>query len=107
MSEFVVEPSHMGTADPFETLVSALADGHLVFFLGAGANLCGRPSQLVWNAGCGYFPNGEELAKSLSTKFDIPCSKRTIPCHQLLSFLLNPKTKFIFCSFHLLFHIHH
>ena len=38
-------------------------------FLGAGANLCGRPRDYSWYPGDGYFPSGAELALHLAERF--------------------------------------
>ena len=54
------------------TVVNAVAEGELVFFLGAGANLCGRPADIKWQPRGQYLPNGTELAAYLALKFDYP-----------------------------------
>ena len=51
-------------------VVKAMREGRVVPFLGAGANLCGRPADLVWKAGeTPYLPSGGELAAFLRSEF--------------------------------------
>jgi hypothetical protein len=45
-----------------------LREGRVVPFLGAGANLCGRPKGINWETE-GYLPSGQELAKWLADKY--------------------------------------
>jgi len=60
------------SADPLEThyglLTDALQRGSLVPFLGAGANLCGRPPEATHGKG-GYLPSGAELASYLARHY--------------------------------------
>lgn len=42
-----------------------LTEGRVVPFLGAGANLCGRPLEQVWQEGAQYLPSGAELSAYL------------------------------------------
>jgi hypothetical protein len=45
--------------------------GRVVPFLGAGANLCGRPKQITWDPGqLDWLPNGSELAAHLAGIFE-------------------------------------
>ena len=48
-----------------------LADGEVVPFLGAGANLCDRPSATAWEPGR-FLPSGGELATALATRSRYP-----------------------------------
>jgi hypothetical protein len=50
-------------------VVKAMREGRVVPFLGAGANLCGRPPDAVWQAGSSFLPSGGELADHLSREF--------------------------------------
>jgi hypothetical protein len=44
--------------------------GRVVPFLGSGANLCGRPEELVWKPGqFDWLPDGTELARYLASMF--------------------------------------
>jgi len=53
-------------------VVRALQDGRLVFFLGAGANLCDRRTGSSWNHGqLENLPNGIELAEHLAKTFQV------------------------------------
>lgn len=54
------------------TVLDAVRDGEVVFLLGAGVNLCGRPDGVTWQPGGQYLPNGHELALYLARKFDVP-----------------------------------
>jgi len=54
-------------------VVDALLKGRVVPFLGAGVNLCDRPSGTVWNASEErYLPKGWELAEYLAERFHYP-----------------------------------
>src|SRR4051812_12238729 len=48
-----------------------IARGDVVPLLGAGANLCDRPSDRAWHAGT-FLPSGSELAEHLAEEFDYP-----------------------------------
>lgn len=51
-------------------VVHGLVEGHVTPFLGAGANLCGRPRDYSWKEGDDYFPSGQELALRLAEYFE-------------------------------------
>jgi SIR2-like domain len=55
----------------YDSVVRALRRGSLVPVLGAGANLCGRPSDASFEAGR-YLPSGAELAEELAREFEYP-----------------------------------
>ena len=55
-----------------DNVVDAACDGEIVFFLGAGVNLCGRPKDVVWAPGGKYLPTGQELADYLAERFRLP-----------------------------------
>jgi hypothetical protein len=46
----------------FALVTRLLADSRVVPFLGAGANLCGRPLAGGWHEGAAYLPSGAELS---------------------------------------------
>jgi hypothetical protein len=50
-------------------VVHHLLEGTVTPFLGAGANLCGRPRDYSWKLGDDYFPSGTELALHLAEYF--------------------------------------
>jgi SIR2-like domain len=55
------------------SVVRAIVDGRLTPFLGAGANLCGRPLGTPWNPWeTDFLPSGDELARHLAREFDYP-----------------------------------
>lgn len=56
------------------TVVKAIRDGRLVPFLGAGANLCGRPKTESYKQG-EYLPSGGELASYLTENFPYPAGE--------------------------------
>ena len=56
-----------------------LVDGNVVPFLGAGANLCGRPQDAVWHQGQ-YLPSGGELASFLAETFAYPPREVRLNC---------------------------
>jgi hypothetical protein len=54
----------------WEMVAEELLAGRVVPFLGAGANLCGRPEALTWKrAQSDWLPNGAELSVYLARKF--------------------------------------
>lgn len=53
------------------SVARAFAEGRVVPLLGAGVNLCGRPSGAGWQQGK-YLPSGAELALYLAGSFDFP-----------------------------------
>ena len=53
------------------SVISELRAGRVVPFLGAGANLCGRPEELTWRPGqFDWLPSGKELSNYLARMFD-------------------------------------
>jgi hypothetical protein len=53
----------------YVNLIDAMISGRVVPFLGAGANLCGRPKGKVWkSASDPYLPTGSELSAYLAHK---------------------------------------
>jgi hypothetical protein len=55
------------------SVVRAIVNGRLTPFLGAGANLCGRPNGALWNPWeSDFLPSGDELARHLADEFDYP-----------------------------------
>jgi hypothetical protein len=69
-----------GATNQFQTgilvdpqIVKAIVNGRLVPFLGAGANLCGRPEMASYKQGQ-YLPSGGELASYLAENFAYPAS---------------------------------
>jgi hypothetical protein len=55
----------------FLRVAKAIAAGHVVPFLGAGANLCDRPEKASWKPG-GFAPSGRELARALAEDSEYP-----------------------------------
>ncbi len=53
------------------TIAEKLAEGRMVPFLGAGANLCDRGDQ-VWEQGGSFLPSGAELAQHLAARGRYP-----------------------------------
>ena len=58
----------------YRLVTKAIAEGRLVPFLGAGVNLCGRPSGERWQRGR-YLPSGSELADYLAETYGYPASE--------------------------------
>lgn len=57
----------------YKNLIDRFIDGRVVPFLGAGANLCGRPPSHPWQAtGDEYLPSGTELSQYLARTFNCP-----------------------------------
>ena len=59
------EPGH------FASVMRSMSEGQVVPLLGAGVNLCDRPSGQAWELGH-YLPNGSELADYLAQTFYFP-----------------------------------
>lgn len=55
----------------YRQVARAFLDGRVVPLLGAGVNLCGRPTGVGWQRGR-YLPSGAELAAHLADYFDYP-----------------------------------
>jgi hypothetical protein len=55
-----------------DNVVDAAREGEIVFLLGAGVNLCGRPPGVKWTANGKYLPTGQELADYLAEKYRLP-----------------------------------
>lgn len=65
----------------YTTVSRAIADGRVVPFLGAGVNLCGRPSGLPWRRDQNrYLPSGGELARYLAEYFMYLPSEAKVHC---------------------------
>jgi SIR2-like domain len=54
-----------------QVVARRLGEGKVIPFLGAGANLCGRPRGGSWREG-GYLPSGQELAAHLAETYAYP-----------------------------------
>jgi hypothetical protein len=51
----------------FRMVASEIRAGRVVPFLGAGANLTGRPEEVIWKPGqLDWLPSGKELAAYLA-----------------------------------------
>jgi hypothetical protein len=70
----------MSELDAHYTIVTKhLMDGNVVPFLGAGANLCGRPHDTGWHQGQ-YLPSGRELASFLAETYAYPAREMKLDC---------------------------
>ncbi len=65
--------AHGADEDHYWLVASRILDGGVVPFLGAGANLCGRPDGEPWELGR-YLPSGRELADELARRSRYPVS---------------------------------
>lgn len=63
----------------YNLVMKRIKEGDLVPFLGAGANLCGRPEGAAWRQGQ-YLPSGKELAVFLAGNYDYPTSEVKLNC---------------------------
>jgi hypothetical protein len=63
----------------YRTIIPAIFDGRVIPFLGAGANLCGRPVGQKWGIGQ-YLPKGDELADYLAEKAGCTPDEKKISC---------------------------
>src|SRR5262249_45406816 len=60
-----ISPEH------FRLVASRLLEGGIVPFLGAGANLGGRPVGEAWHLGSTWMPNARELTTHLAGRFAV------------------------------------
>jgi len=58
-------PASLHTAG---VVVQRLAEGRVTPFVGAGANMAGRPAGFEWSRGSGFLPSGAELASYLAER---------------------------------------
>ena len=60
----------------YRIVIKAISEGRVVPFLGAGANLCGRPSEVTWkHEQREYLPSGGELAEYLAKSHFYPAGE--------------------------------
>ena len=79
-----------------------MLEGRVVPFLGAGANLCGRPHEAVWHEHEKRFlPSGGELSAYLSNEFHTPADADLARVSQYVS--LTTGTGALFGALHDLF----
>lgn len=73
MSDTIVDISleEKKIEDHCKTVMQDIAEGQVVFFLGAGVNLCNRPPDTGYTIGK-FLPSGRELAKDLAQAFEYP-----------------------------------
>jgi len=66
----------MGAREPsarhYFLVAKRILEGEVVPFLGAGANLCGRPDGLTWSETGEFLPDGYELAATLAAEVGYP-----------------------------------
>lgn len=55
----------------YQLVLRQIAEGRVIPFFGAGANLCGRPSGAKWQPGA-HLPSGGELAEHLADNYGYP-----------------------------------
>jgi SIR2-like protein len=80
-------------------LITFLLDGRVVPFLGAGANLCGRPANVAWpDRNRQFLPSGSELSAYLAREFNTPADPDLARVSQFVS--LTTGTGGLFGSLH-------
>lgn len=80
-------------------LITFLLDGRVVPFLGAGANLCGRPGNVAWpDRHRQFLPSGSELSAYLAKEFKTPSDPDLARVSQFVS--LTTGTGGLFGSLH-------
>lgn len=60
------------TDDHYWLVAGRLLAGRVIPFLGAGANMCGRPERTPWRMGGEFLPSGAELAEYLGRQSRYP-----------------------------------
>ena len=53
-------------------VIKEMLGGRVIPFLGAGVNLCGRPTEVKWSLDSGLLPSGGELTEYLAREFRYP-----------------------------------
>jgi SIR2-like domain len=61
-----LEPKHVAN------VINYMLNGRVIPFLGAGVNLCGRPTEVKWSPSSGFLPSGWELTEYLAQRFSYP-----------------------------------
>jgi len=56
----------------YDAIMKTILEGRVVFFIGEGANLCGRPADRKWTSGSGTLPSNAEVAEHLARSFSYP-----------------------------------
>ena len=56
----------LSVTDHVSTIAKEIYNGKVVFFLGAGINMSGRPKGELWTTGKHFLPKGDELARALA-----------------------------------------
>jgi hypothetical protein len=86
----------------YGNLINFMLDGRVVPFLGAGANLCGRPREAAWQEHQREFlPSGFELSTFLSREFGTPADPDLARVSQYVSLMTG--TGGLFGALHELF----
>ena len=65
----ITAPDNEALERHYRHVTRLIVEGEVVPFLGAGANLCGRPLSEVWNEGQEYLPSGAELSAYLKKEW--------------------------------------
>ena len=86
----------------YANLINFMLEGRVVPFLGAGANLCGRPHEATWRErDRAFLPSGGELSSYLSKEFHTPADADLARVSQYVS--LTTGTGALFGALHDLF----
>jgi hypothetical protein len=90
----------------YRTVISALTNGRVVPFLGAGANLCDRPDGAAFEEHGPYLPSGSELAAYLARSFGCPPSEDLARVAQYIA-LVGGGTGALYQALRLLFDVNY
>jgi len=90
----------------YRTVISAITNGRVVPFLGAGANLCDRPDGAAFEEHGPYLPSGSELAAHLARNFGCPPSQDLARVAQYIA-LVGGGTGALYQALHLLFNVNY
>ena len=66
------EPNQEPLDEHAAKVIKEMLGGRVIPFLGAGVNLCGRPTEVKWSPGSGLLPSGGELTEYLAREFRYP-----------------------------------
>jgi len=66
------EPNQDPLDEHAARVIKEMLGGRVIPFLGAGVNLCGRPTEVKWSPSSGFLPSGRELTEYLARRFRYP-----------------------------------
>jgi len=66
------EPNQYPLDEHAAKVIKEMLGGRIIPFLGAGVNLCDRPTEVKWSPGSRFLPSGGELTEHLAREYRYP-----------------------------------